>query len=664
MTPLDKNRPRTSPRRRATSGPTRSSASRTTNSPRRPRVHSSHSTSPRTTTRTLGTRGRSTSTSTKRPVRGKRGANTARSSSKSTQKGKYKQRIEEKTKLSTVPPVASGDIRIVPLGGFEQIGKNMSVIEIGEDIIVIDAGFQFRNEDTPGIDYILPNTKYLEDRKDKIRGVVITHGHLDHIGGIPYIWPRIGNPKIYCRLFTKLMIQKRQEEFKNLPPLDIEVVETRDTVKLGAQTVQFFGITHTIPDSMGIIIKTPHGNLINQADFKLDHVEGVVSEEERKEYERVSKEKTLLLMADSTNVENEGFSTPEWMVHRDLEKIIKSTKDRLIMGAFASQIERLIKVIEIAEKYDRHVVLEGRSMRTNLEVAKEAEMLKPKTGTMISAEESLDVPPHKVLILATGSQGEEFAALNRMANKTHKILSFNDRDTVVLSSSIVPGNEMAVQKLKDNIARSGPRIVTYRNSEFYVHGSGHGNREELAWLHQKLKPHFFMPQHGSHYMLRLHADLAHERGMSKENIVIADNGNIIEIKDAGTKIVKRKEKAASDLVTVDGFNIGNVQDVVIRDRQVLSEDGIFIVVVSINPRDGKLRKSPDIISRGFVYLRESKDLIQEARQTVVKLTTKAARGPRPIDFDDLKSNITDHIRKLLLQRTAKRPLVIPVVLGI
>lgn len=585
--------------------------------------------------------------------------------SQPTKMGGHKHRLNTADRSNAIPDVEKGNIRIITIGGFEGIGKNMSAIEIGDDIIVIDCGFTFKDETTPGIDYIIPNTKYLEDRKDKIRGVIITHGHLDHIGGIPYVFPRIGNPPIYCRSFTSLMIKKRQEEFKQNEKLNINVVETNDRIKLGEQYVRFFGITHTIPDSMGIIVETPYGNVINQADFKLDHVDGEVSEAEKQVYGKLGRETNLLMMADSTNVENEGFSTPEWKVHEDLEKIIARTDGRIILGAFASQVDRLTALLRIAEKHGRNVVLEGRSMRTNLGVAEEAGIFTPQKGTMISAEESINVPPHKVLILSTGSQGEEFAALMRMANKTHKTLAFNENDTVVLSASIVPGNETAVARLKDEIARSGAHIVTYRNSELYVHGSGHGNREELKWLHEIVKPKFFVPQHGSHYMLRLHYNLAKSLGMPKENIIVPHDGAIIEIQDQGTKLVKLKAEAMSDLVTVDGFSIGGVQDVVIRDRQILSADGIFLVIMTINPRTGQLRKSPDIISRGFIYLKEERNLIALARKTVQQYTEDFAKNNRhPYDYDKLKGNITDRLRKVLLKKTGKRPLVIPVLIAL
>jgi len=594
---------------------------------------------------------------------GRSRSNNSNNNVEQTKIGGHKHRLNTTDRADAIPDLAPGNIRIVTLSGFEGIGKNMSAIEIGDDIIVIDCGFTFKDQNTPGIDYILPNTKYLEDRKDKIRGVIITHGHLDHTGGIAYVFPRIGNPPIYCRSFTSMMIQKRQEEFKSNPKLDINVVETTDRIKLGDQYVRFFGITHTIPDSMGIIVETPYGNVINQADFKLDHVDGVVSDAEQAVYNKLGQENNLLMMCDSTNVENEGFSTPEWQVHRDLEKLIERIDGRIILGSFASQVDRLTAILKIAEKYGRKIVLEGRSMNTNLGVAELAGIFVPQPGTMISAEESLKLAPNKVLILSTGSQGEEYAALMRMANKTHKTLAFNEADTVILSASIVPGNERSVATLKDEIARSGAHIITYRNSELYVHGSGHGNREELKWLHETIKPKFFIPQHGSHYMLRLHANLAKSIGMKADEIVVTEDGGIIEIQEQGTKLVKLKAKAMSDLVTVDGFSIGKVQDVVIRDRQILSEDGIFLVVMTINPKTGQLRKSPDIISRGFIYLKEERTLINDARKQVQQTVDSYVKSShRPYDFDKLKSNVTDRLRKLLLQKTAKRPLVIPVLI--
>lgn len=568
-----------------------------------------------------------------------------------------------------IPPLAPETIRIVPLGGVEEIGKNMTAIQYGDDIVVVDIGFQFKDDDTPGIDFILPNTKYLEERRDKIRAVIITHGHLDHIGGIPYIMPRIGNPPLYTRLLTSVLIQKRQEEFPHVPKLDLKVVEKNETITVGKLRIKFFAVTHTIPDAMGVIIETPYGSIVHTGDLKLDHDDGVPTETEVAEYDRAfpsvdgQAHKVLMLMADSTNVENPGFSLPERTVHKNLEEIIKNTNGRLIIATFASLLERLLKIVEFSEKYGKKVVVEGRSLKQNIEICKALGLVKAKKETFISVDEIDNLPPERIVILSTGAQANDFSALVRMSQKTHAKIKLTPRDTIVLSSSVVPGNERAVQRLKDNLSRQGARILHYRIAD--VHSSGHANRDETAWIHRAIRPKFFMPLHGYHYMLRTHCDIAKDaNGLSESDVVIPDNGSVIEIRERGTKLVKLKEKAASGLVLVDGFSVGDVQDVVIRDRQALAQDGIFIIFGILNGQTGKLKKSPDIISRGFVYLRESQELLHEVRLLIKDTVERSTRGMKPISVDLVKDNVTDAVSKFLMQKTAKRPMVIPVLLTI
>ncbi len=337
-------------------------------------------------------------------------------------------------------------------------------------------------------------------------------------------------------------------------------------------------------------------------------------------------------------------------------------KGRLIIGTFASLLDRIIKIVEIAEKYGKKVVIEGRSMKSNIEIVKHLGILKVKKETLISAEEMDSYPPEKIIALATGAQGDEFAALMRMATKAHKHFKVNKRDTVLLSSSIVPGNERAVQKLKDNLSRQGARIIHYRTAD--VHSSGHANREETAWIHKKIHPKYFIPVHGYHYMLTVHRDVAMSVGMPEANVVIPDNGLVVEIQEKGEKIVTLKEKAPSGLVLVDGFSVGDVQEVVIRDRQMLAQDGMFVIVASVNSSTGKLRKSPDIISRGFVYLRESQELLHKARIIIKKTIEDSTHGQNPINFDFVKGVVTDEVSKFLYNETAKRPIVIPVLIGV
>jgi ribonuclease J len=563
-----------------------------------------------------------------------------------------------------IPPLLPDSIRIIPLGGVEEIGKNCTMIEVGDDIVIIDIGFQFKDENTPGIDYILPNTKYVEERKEKVRAVIVTHGHLDHIGAIPFVMPRIGNPPLYTRLLTSVMIKKRQEEFLHMPPLDLRVIEKDETITVGKLKVRFFSVTHTIPDAMGVIIETPWGSIVHTGDLKLDHIDGVPTEAEEQEYARAFKnENVLMLMADSTNVENPGFSIPEKQVHKNIEEIIKNVQGRLIVATFSSLLERILKIIEFAEKYGKKVCVEGRSMKQNIEICKQLGLLKPKKDTMITSEEIDQFPPERMIILATGAQGDEYAAMMRMANKTHKYVKITKRDTILLSSSVVPGNERAVQKLKDNLSRQGAHIIHYKIAD--VHSSGHANRDETAWIHKKIHPKFFMPLHGYHYMLRVHGEIAREaNNLPEESVIIPDNGAILEIQSKGEKIVRLKEKAASNIVMVDGFSVGDIQDVVIRDRQALAQDGIFIVFAIINSQTGRLRKSPDIISRGFVYLRESQTLLHETRILIKNTVEKSTHGMNPINVDYIKENITDEVSRFLLQKTAKRPMVIPVILTV
>jgi ribonuclease J len=561
----------------------------------------------------------------------------------------------------TIPPLAPGNIRIVPLGGVEEIGKNMTAIEYGDDIIVIDAGIQFKTEETPGIDYMLPNTKYLETRKGKIKALVVTHGHLDHIGGIPFAMEALGNPPIYTREFGALLIKKRQTEYPHLPELNLKIVDkTTDFLPITENIkIKFFGTTHSIPDSTGVVIATPIGDIVATGDVRVDSVDGKATEEEYEQYKFLKDRKILLLMLDSTGAEKPGWTISEETVINNIDKIVKDVPGRVVIATFASQVERIISFINMAEKYGKKLVIEGRSMKNNVEVIKFLKLA--DTKHIIPVENIADYPPHKLMVLSTGAQGEEFAALMRMSNNTHKYIKLNKTDTVILSSSIIPGNERSVVGLKDNLYRHDSKIITYLDSD--VHAGGHGKRGELEWLQRQIPYKFFMPVHGNHYMLKINGELSASIGTPRENIVIPDNGSIVEIVENGAKIKVLKEKAPSGIVMVDGFSIGDVQEVVIRDRQMLAQDGMFVIIASIDVTTGKLRKSPDIISRGFVYLRDSQDLLKHTRFLIKKTIEEGAHG-NPINFDVLKDQIADNVSRYLFQQTAKKPMVIPVVIGV
>lgn len=567
-------------------------------------------------------------------------------------------------KQASIPPIGE-NVRIIPLGGVEQIGQNMTAIEVGEDIIIIDCGFQFKEERTPGVDYILPNTQYLEENKDRIKGLFITHGHLDHIGGIPFIIEKIGYPPVYSRQFGSIMIQKRQEEFPQLKKLDITTLDGDETISISDNfKVRTFAITHAIPDSMGLILETHLGKIAFIEDVRTENVQGVPTESEVALYKQFKDEEFILLTMDSTGAEKPGWSMSEVEIMGNIENIIKEAEGRLIIGTFASQVDRIIEIIELANKHGKKIIVEGRSMKSNLEIVKQLGLL--KNDNLANLNDLDHLAPDKVVMLVTGAQGEEFAALMRMANKTHKHLTLRKEDTILLSSSIIPSNWRSVADLKNLLYTSGAKIITYTDSD--VHASGHGSREELKWIHQQFNYKYFMPVHGEPFMLQLHKQICMSLGVAEENIIIPQNGSVIEIsKDKTTdevKIERLSMRAPHALVTVDGFSISDMRDVVLRDRLLLADAGIFVVVASVNTRTGKLKKSPDIISRGFVYLRESQDLLQDVRMIIRKTIEREISKTKSVDFDKLKEIVEGEVSKFIFQKTAKEPLVIPVILGI
>ncbi len=556
--------------------------------------------------------------------------------------------------------IGTDAIRIIPLGGAEEVGRNMLVVEANGDILIFDAGFQFVSEgENQGVDYLIPNTKYLEKNQDRIRAVIITHGHLDHIGGIPFILPRFGTPPIYTQELTSVMIKKRQEEYPDVPAPEINIVKPGDSVTLGKTKVKFFPVTHSIPASMGISITTPQGQVVISGDLKLEHDNGIPVESEQKTWGDLSKDNNIFFIADSTNAEKDGFSIPETRVNKTLADIIKTVKGRLIIGTFASQFERMIHIIKAAEMSGKKIVIEGRSMRNNLEIAEKTGLLQVEKNTVIPSQDIKDYPPDKIVVLSTGAQGEEFAALMRIATNQHKFITLTERDTIVLSSSVIPGNEIHVQKLKDNLYRHNVSLINYRSSD--VHSTGHGNSGELVWMNQKVNAKFFMPYYGYRSMTTCHARAVEQAGRPRESVVIPDNGVVIDIIKG--ELTVHKQRVPNSAFVVDGFTIGDLQEVVIRDRQALAKDGMFVIIASVNMKTGKLRKSPDIISRGFIYLRESQDLLNQARLLIKKTIEDSTHGMNPIDLDYVKNNLTDVMAGFLFTHTNKAPMVIPVLIG-
>ncbi len=582
-------------------------------------------------------------------------------STRPTMQQKFDTTVTGKSETDHIPPLKDGDIRIIHLGGVEEIGRNMSMVEYKDTILIIDCGVQFTETNTPGIDFILPNTRYLEEHKHKIKGVLVTHGHLDHIGSIPYIMPRIGNPQIYARLFTSLMIKKRQEEFPHLSPLTINVVEKGDAVTLGDLSVKFFGVKESTPSEMGIIIETPYGDIVHTGDLRLDHNDGVPTDDEIERYKVFENRKTLLLMADSVGSENGGVSLSNKKIDARLENLIEKAEGKVIVATFSSQVEKLLELLIIAKKLGRKIILEGKTMRLNAEVLKISNLF--DTTDIIVPYESLNgYPENKILIATSAQEGEEFASLGRIANKAHRFIRISSSDTVIMSSAVTPGVRRTIQIVKDKFSRENVHLAEYESTDLYA--SGHAYADELIWIHNRINPKFFIPIHGCHYMLRVHSDLRRKLGHAEQTTAIPDNGLIIEIRNQGESIVSLKERAPSELIVVDGTSVGKIQDVVMRDRQTLAEDGMFVVIGVIDSHTHLLKKSPDLISRGFVYLKESQELLYQTRLLTKKVIDESLAKGGYTNLDQMKQDIAEATTKFLLQKTAKRPVIIPVIISV
>ena len=559
-----------------------------------------------------------------------------------------------------IPEKEKGSIRMLVFGGVGEIGKNMFALEYDDQILILDCGMHFGSLDLPGIDFTVPNIKYLEERKDKIVGMIISHAHLDHIGGISVLYSKLGRPTIYTRKLSIAMIENRHKEFTTEKPLKFQEVQKGDELQLSKDIkLTFFAVTHTIPDAMGTIIETPTGSVVFTGDLKLTHKDGIVDPEEVAEYEVFKKKKILLTLSDSTNAERPGFSKPEAKIVENLSQIILETKGRIIVGSFASQIERAIAIIENTIKGGKKIVVQGRSMLTNLSIASDLGLFKIPLNAIVQVEKMHEYPKEQIVVLATGSQGEEFAALNRMSKGSHKYIKIDSDDTVVFSSSIIPGNEENILGVKDRLSHLGANLVTYQTSD--VHSSGHANRDELKWIHEKLNAKFFIPTHGYHYMMTAHARILEDIGMPKENIVVPNNGSIIDISPDAKKITHQEYTMPTSLTVIDGNAIGEVQNVVLSDRKVLKQDGIFVFILLIDQKQRIVKKSPDIISRGFVYLKESQQFIRKTRYVARKMAERNIKKDRMINLEILKKNLTREMQNYIYAETKRRPIVVPVI---
>jgi len=554
-------------------------------------------------------------------------------------------------------------LKVIGLGGLEEVGRNMTVIEYDNEIIIVDMGLMFPEEDMPGIDYIIPDITYLKGRAKDIKGIVITHGHYDHIGAISHLTPELGDPPIYTTPLTAGIINKRHEEYK-LPDLNITIIDPeKDKIQMGQFTVEFFRVNHNIPDSFGVVLKTPIGTIVHTGDFKIDFSPINDKPADLNRIADIGSEGVLALLADSTNAGNPGYQISESSVEKEIEKIFIEADGMIIAGTFASLLNRVQQMFTLAEKYGRKVFLDGRSMISNVDIAHKLGYMKFKPGTLIDGEEIKKYPREKILVIGTGAQGEKNAVLNRIANNDHKFVKIQRGDSMVFSSSVIPGNERTIQSLKDTFYRLGARVYHYKMMD--VHAGGHAQQEDLKLTIRLFKPQFYIPIEANFYLRIINADLAKEVGVPEENVLLPENGQITEFTKQGQEVIGTvtETKVPTEYIMVDGLGVGDISNVVLRDRQVLAEDGMFVIIATISKKTGELVGSPDIISRGFVYMKESRKLIEEARHKVKKIC-RDNNPDHAADANEIKNKIRNEVGKFLFQKIQRRPMVLPVIIEV
>jgi ribonuclease J len=559
-----------------------------------------------------------------------------------------------------IQPAKKGVLRFIPLGGCGEVTRSCYVYEYEEDIVIVDMGFQFPEDDMPGIDYIVPNVSYLKTKRKNIRGIVITHGHLDHIGAIPHLMDQLGNPTIYTTALSRGIILKRQEEYPHAPKLHIETVTAESRVKLGAFTIEFFHVNHNIPDSVGVFLKTPAGNVVHTGDWKFDHTPVNEKPADMKRLNQIGAEGVTLLVSDSTDSWIPGRQISESDIQKSLDKIFVEAPGRIIAATFSSLLTRIQQLIWLSEMHGRKFIVEGRGMKDTMLVAQELGYMKIKQDTCITSKDVDRYKDAQITIACTGAQGEDRAALMRIANNEHKTIALKKNDSVLFSSSVIPGNESNVQRLKDILYKRAGKI--YHSATMDVHAGGHAKQDDLREMIEIMKPLYFMPIHGNYFMLKEHIDLAVLSGVLPNNVMVAEDGDIVEFNKQ--YIEKLKEKVPINLVMVDGLGVGDVQEVVLRDRQALSEDGIFVVIALVDAQNGEVRGSPDIISRGFIYLKESRDLLSQTRHLVKRTVEESTNRMHPINWTHVKDNVRERIGSFLFQKTKRRPMVLPVIIEV
>jgi ribonuclease J len=562
--------------------------------------------------------------------------------------------------------IDAGKLKIVPLGGLGQIGKNLMALEYEDDIIIMDMGFTFPNEDQPGIDLVVPDVTYLEERKHKIRGIVITHAHEDHVGGIPFLLPKIPAP-IYAALFTVKFIERKLEEYHLdfKPELHIVNQDTHDKIQLGVFTVEFIRVNHSIPDACALAIHTPVGTIINTGDWRFEEkpLDGKLSDKGR--LKEIGDEGVALLMCDSTNCENPGRTPSETEITETLDEImVRNYNKRVIISSFGSQITRMQIIVNAAEKAHRKLVVAGRSMLNNLELSVKLGYVKVPPGLIIKAQDMKSYQDSQIAVLTTGSQGEEFSALQRMGKGEHRDVKLKEGDIVVLSASIIPGNEKSIFGMVDNLFRWGAYVyqgITRGIDDLGIfHISGHANVDEVKEMIELVRPKYYLPIHGELHHMKHNAKIALDMGYDPKNVLVVENGQTLEMDKEGIKLGK---KVPTGEVLIDGAGIGDVQEIVLKDRLAMSSDGVFMIVATVDKKTGRLVTSPDIISRGFIYVKDNADILNNSRKIIKNIFASKSPGV-PANSPIFKARMRDEVGNYLYKLTKRNPIVLPVVIEV
>ncbi len=548
-------------------------------------------------------------------------------------------------------------VQIIPLGGVGEIGKNMFVVQYKQEIIIIDAGLKFPEDEMLGVDLVIPDIAYLVENKSKIKAIILTHGHEDHIGALPYVLPHIDVP-IYGTRLTLGLLKIKLEESGLLNQASLHEIYGGENIVIGSTKVGFFSTNHSIPDSVGVILRTPVGNVVYTSDFKFDHTPVLGNITQFDLLAEVGREGVLVALSDSTNAEREGYTHSEKEVGETLTDIFLSTEGRIIIVSFASNVHRIQQIVTAASIAGRKIAVDGWSMVNVVEISRELGYLHIPNELLLDVEDVRKYPREKIVILTTGTQGEPLSALTRLANANHRKLEIIPGDTVVIAATPIPGNEKLVHRTIDNLFRRGANVIYEGISG--VHVSGHGSQEELKLMLNLLRPKYLIPVHGEYRHLIHHAALAEKIGIPKENIFIVENGTVLEFSSAEGKITSNVQAGA---VFIDGLGVGDVGNIVLRDRKVLSRDGIFIVVMAIDSKEKELLSGPDIVSRGFVYMKESEELLDEAREIVSEVIA-ALLLKKVSNWQIIKNSIKDSMGKFLWEKTGRKPMILPIIMEI